>query len=90
VTTEDPGRFVVQITLRDVYESVKATEAAVAQLANNAVHAENWRIEADRDIREHERKLSTCVTRRELWSAVLGAASLVAALSPFLSRVYGQ
>lgn len=79
---------VVLITMRDVYETVKTTEAMVAQLANNMRHAEDWRNEADRDIRdlfgrtalfatrvEHEAlasKVSACVTRRELYTGARG------------------
>lgn len=84
---EDP--YVVTITLKDVYNTVKTIEATTAQLANNAQHAEDWRVTADREIKAHGRLLSGCVTRRELYATVAAIGTLVGALSPILARIYG-
>lgn len=98
--------FLVQITMRDIYETVKTTEAMVAQLANNMRHAEDWRSAADRDLRELSRQASTfvtrpqhealeekvsgTVTRRELYVVVGLIASAVGAASPFLAQLYSR
>lgn len=80
--------YVVRVTMRDIYETVKATEAMVAQLANNMRHAEDWRSEADRDIRSLFERSSAFVTRRELFTVVGLAASIVGAAAPFLTQLY--
>lgn len=85
---DDSQPYVVRITMRDVYETVKTTEAMVAQLANNMRHAEDWRNEADRDIRDLFGKTATFVTRRELYTVVGVMASVVGAASPFLAQLY--
>lgn len=101
---DDSQPYLVRITMRDIYETVKTTEAMVAQLANNMRHAEDWRNEADRDIRDlfarsallatreqHEAledKVSDHVSRRELYTVVGVVASIVGAASPFLAQIY--
>lgn len=85
---EDSQPYVVRITMREVYESVKTTEAMVAQLANNMRHAEDWRNEADRDIRSLFERTGTFVTRREMYTVVGLVASIIGAASPFLTQLY--
>lgn len=84
----DDSPYLVRITMRDIYESVKTTEVHVANLANNFQHAEDWRTEADRDIRDLFTKTATYVTRRELYSVVGLVAAVVSAASPFLAQLY--
>lgn len=85
---EDSQPYLVRITMRDIYETVKTTEAMVAQLANNMRHAEDWRNAADRDIRDLFSKSATFVTRRELYTVVGVVASIVSAAAPFLTQLY--
>lgn len=88
MTSPDPGDYIVRVTMREIYESVKTTEAMVAQLANNMQHAEDWRNGADRDIRDLFAKSASFVTRRELYTVVGVMASVVGATSPFLAQLY--
>lgn len=86
----DHDDSVVRIGVRQIYESLVRIESAVANLTNNALHAENWRVEADRDIRELDDRLNSTVTRKELYSWLMCTVAVVSAVSPFLVQVYGS
>lgn len=86
--TPEPSATVV-VTMRDIYDKVVSIESTVAILANNEIHSEAWRREADEDLHALKKGLNSSVSRREMYSVLTTAAALIAAMTPFMARLYG-
>lgn len=81
-------RPVVEITLTHIYETLILLKDQVALLASNEIHANTWRVDADKQINEMRERMAGMVTRREMYSTVMGFVAVISAATPFIAQLY--